>query len=119
MRILAADDDPTMGVMFRAVLGAPVFELHYVADGLAAMQAYLAEGPFDLVLLDVEMPGMSGLQVAVSIRRNQPALPIVLLTGREDADFQLALADLSAHHLAKPVDWGALAKHLQALVTVG
>ena len=43
MRILAADDDPTMGVMFRAVLGAPVFELHYVADGLAAMQAYLAE----------------------------------------------------------------------------
>lgn len=118
MRILAADDDPTMGVMFSAVLGAPAFELHYVADGLAAMQTYLAEGPFDLVLLDVEMPGMSGLQVAASIRRNQPALPIVLLTGREDTEFQQALAELSAHHLAKPVDWKGLAKRLQVLVAV-
>ncbi len=119
MRILAADDDPTMGVMFRAVLGAPAFELHYVADGQAAMQAYLAEGPFELVVLDVEMPGMSGLQVAASIRRSQPALPIVLLTGREDADFQRALAELSAHHLAKPVDWRGLANYLQTLVAVG
>lgn len=107
-RILAADDDPTMGVMFRAVLSDPGFELCYVADGEAALLAYGAGGGFDIVLLDVEMPGANGLQVAELIRRCEPELPIVLLTGHEDAAFCDVSAALSAHYLPKPVDWAGL-----------
>jgi CheY-like chemotaxis protein len=113
-RVLAADDDPTMGLMLRAVLASPVFELHYVVDGEAALAAYASAGPFDIVLLDVEMPGIDGLRVAESIRRQQPVLPIVLLTGREDAAFRQALVTLSAYHLAKPVNWASLSGRLLA-----
>ena len=115
-RILAADDDPTMGLMFRAVLGAPRFELSYVVDGEAAWAAYRQGGHFDLVLLDVEMPVVDGLQVAELIRRSEPELPIVLLTGREDPRFREALANLSARHLPKPVNWAALPGRLLAWI---
>jgi len=115
-RILAADDDPTMGLMFRAVLAAPVFELNYVRDGEAALAAYGSGGHFDIVLLDVEMPGVDGLRVAELIRRSEPALPIVLLTGREDAAFRDASAALAAHHLPKPVDWATLGGRVRAWI---
>jgi len=111
-RILAADDDPTMGLMFRAVLAPPVFDLHCVADGTAALSTYAGEGGFDIILLDVEMPGLDGLRVAELIRHGDPLLPIVMLTGREDAEFRKALTALSALHLPKPVDWAALPAQL-------
>jgi CheY-like chemotaxis protein len=113
-RVLAADDDPTMGLMFQAVLTLPGFELNYVADGEAALAAYGSGGRYDIVLLDVEMPGVDGLQVAELIRRSEPALPIVLLTGREDTAFREASAALSVHHLPKPVHWAELPSRLLA-----
>lgn len=113
-RVLAADDDPTMGLMFGAVLAAPAFALRYVPDGEAALAAYGSGGCFDIVVLDVEMPGVDGLQLAETIRRCEPELPIVLLSGREDAAFFEAASTLGVHHLTKPVDWVALAGRLRA-----
>lgn len=112
-RVLAADDDPTMGVMFGAALGAPGFSLRYVPDGMAALAAYGVGGSFDIVVLDVEMPGMDGLRLAETIRRCEPELPIVLLTGREDAAFFEAVSTLGLHRLSKPVDWKTLAARLR------
>lgn len=114
LRVLAADDDPTMAILLRAVLAAPEFDLCLVADGDAALAACAEPGRFDIVLLDVEMPGRDGLQVAAELRRRDGTdLPIVLLTGREDAAFAAALAALPARHLAKPVNWTTLPDQLR------
>jgi len=113
-RVLAADDDPTMGLMLGVVLAAPEFALCYVMDGGAALAAYGSGRNFDIVVLDVEMPGIDGLRLAETIRRCEPELPIVLLSGREDEAFFEAASMLGIRHLPKPVDWTALAARLRA-----
>ncbi|WP_415034549.1 response regulator [Azonexus sp.] len=115
-KILAADDDPTMGILLQAVFPAP-HRLQYVADGLAALAAWEASPDFDVLLLDVEMPGLDGLSLAQELRRRHgEGLAIVLLTGREDAQFQACCRALSAVHLAKPVNWGELPAQIAAVL---
>lgn len=117
LRVLAADDDPTMALLLKTVLSAPQFQLVMVDDGQAALDACAMPGAFDIVLLDVEMPLLDGLQVATQLRQREGGgLPIVLLTGREDRLFLDARAALAAHHLPKPVDWTGLPAFLRGLV---
>lgn len=114
LHVLAADDDPTVGILLQAVLLPPAFRLHVVTDGLAAQAAGRQIEAIDVALLDVEMPGMDGLQVAADLRAERGKdLCIVLMTGREDEAFLAELARLDAHHLAKPVDWRALPARLR------
>jgi len=113
-RVLAADDDPTVALLLRATLKAPAFALTVFDNGLAAVDACRQE-IFDIVLLDVEMPGLDGLAAAAEIRAMRGAgLPLVLVSGREDAPFIAECERLAARRLAKPVDWRALAEQLRA-----
>ena len=115
LKILAADDDPTMGLLLQAVFSAP-HRLCWVQDGQAALAAWEASPDFDLLLLDVEMPGLDGLSLATELRRRHgTGSPIVLLTGREDAGFLARCHALSAIHFAKPVNWSELAARVAAL----
>lgn len=117
LRVLAADDDPTMALLLKTVLSAPQFQLVMVGDGQAALDAFAKPGGFDIVLLDVEMPLLDGLQVAKQLRQLEGGgLPIVLLTGREDKSFLDMRAALAAHHFSKPVDWTGLPVFLRGLV---
>ncbi len=114
--ILVADDDPTMGLLMRAALGDGSFELVVVDNGRAALDAFLAH-PFDMVMLDVEMPEMDGLAVCAAIRQSEwPATPVMLVTGREDDDFVSQARALDAGLLAKPVNWGTLSASLRAVL---
>lgn len=107
-RILVADDDPTAALLFRAALSGDAFSLEVAADGDEAL-AMFSQSAFDAVLLDVEMPGMDGLEVCAAIRqRGGPVLPVVLITGRRDEAFLLRVRALAAHHVPKPLDWAAL-----------
>lgn len=113
LRVLAADDDPTVAILLPAVLGGPEFELSFARDGQAALLAIAAGGVFDLALLDVEMPEPDGLALAAMLRqRFADRICIVLMTGREDAAFLETLRELDAKYLPKPVDW----KHLPAVL---
>jgi CheY-like chemotaxis protein len=82
-RILLVDDDPrvrqTMATLLRTV-GQQVVE----ADGGVAALALLGEQSFDLVFTDLGMPDMTGWQVAEAVKRHDPALPVVLITGWQD-----------------------------------
>ncbi len=114
LRVLAADDDPTMAVLLQAVLQAPAFELVVVGNGGDALRAASGQDAFDIVLLDVEMPEVDGLQVAAQLRQQfGDCLCIVLLTGREDAAFVAAQQRLRAQYLPKPVDWTQLPQRLR------
>lgn len=115
LRVLVADDDPTVRLLIGAALPAALFDVMVVADGIAVMDDFRPER-FDVVVLDVEMPGVDGLTLAEHVRSLAgDALPVVLMTGRDDPTFQVIRKKLGAHHLPKPLDWSGLGSFLRAL----
>ncbi len=113
-RILVADDDPTAALLFPAALAGGEFELTLVDNGLDALAAFRRQA-FDMALLDVEMPGLDGMAVRAAIRQSRgDAFPVLLVTGRHDAEFLARAQSLAAGHLGKPVAWAALAGMLRS-----
>jgi signal transduction histidine kinase/DNA-binding response OmpR family regulator len=84
MRLLVADDDPVNLEVLRAQLEPEGHEVVTARDGHQALRALYEHGPFDGVLLDVMMPGMTGPQAASKMRADYPhgSLPIVMLTAK-------------------------------------
>jgi CheY-like chemotaxis protein len=116
-RVLAADDDPTAGLLMQAALAGGDFVLTLVDNGNDAL-ARFQTAAFDIALLDVEMPGLDGFEVCSAIRQMHGAgFPVLLVTGRSDPEFLEKARQLSASHLAKPIDWTSLAGQLRSLLT--
>ena len=108
--VLIADDDPTMRLLASSTLGNANFRVVLASDGQQALELFEQERP-DLVLLDVDMPGLSGFQVCRRIRELADAsdVPIVMMTGRDDVAAINAAYDSGAtDFLAKPVQWALL-----------
>jgi class 3 adenylate cyclase/tRNA A-37 threonylcarbamoyl transferase component Bud32 len=86
-RIVAIDDDPTMRVLVSHLLGAAGFEVEVAADGNAGLERIRLALP-DLVVCDVQMPGLDGFQVLERVRADAKTatLPFVLLTSLNDRD---------------------------------
>lgn len=85
-RLLVVDDDPDILTLERKILEKAGYEVDTALDGFSAVQLVgLAE--FDLVLLDVMMPGMDGFEVSRVIReKGGRELPVVFVTARDDSD---------------------------------
>lgn len=115
-RVLVADDDPTVALLSRAALAGGDFAPTIVDNGNDAL-AEFRQQPFDIVLLDVEMPGLNGFEVAAAIRASHGAgFPVVLVTGRSDPAFIAQVQALSADYIAKPVNWSSLADLLRTML---
>ena len=111
-RVLIADDDPTTRQLTRVVLEQAGFFVVEAVDGTQALQAYESARP-DLVLLDVEMPGLDGIAVCRALRQRRDAryVPIVMATGLEDiASIDAAYAAGATDFIPKPINW-ALLRH--------
>jgi CheY-like chemotaxis protein len=82
--VLFVDDDPDIRTMYGARLQADGFEVWYAADGLEALDA--AHRPLDLVLLDMRMPGMDGLEVLRRLKGEAglAAVPVVMLSNDDE-----------------------------------
>jgi DNA-binding response OmpR family regulator len=81
-RILVVEDDPTIAQAVAARLVAEGFEVRVVADGPAAVEGFRTYGP-DLVVLDLMLPGLDGLEVRRRIQGERP-VPVLMLTARDD-----------------------------------
>lgn len=106
-RILVAEDNPVNQRFAQRILEKQGFEVRLASDGRAAVEAVAAER-FDLVLMDVQMPHLDGLQATVSIRRMEKGtgvrLPIIALTAHAMADdhSRCMVAGMDAY-VSKPI----------------
>lgn len=114
-KLLIADDDVELCTLLRTYLGAEGFDVHAVHDGLTALERATAEA-FDLVILDVMMPGRDGLEVLKQLRLRQ-LTPVLMLTARgEDADSITGLELGADDYLGKPCNPQVLVARIRAIL---
>jgi two-component system response regulator MtrA len=100
-RVLVVDDDPALAEMLTIVLRGEGFDTAVVADGSRAMPAVREFKP-DLVLLDLMLPGMNGIDVCKAIRA-ESGVPVVMLTAKTDTvDIVLGLESGADDYVVKP-----------------
>jgi DNA-binding NarL/FixJ family response regulator len=97
LRVLLVDDSPWLREHVRAALErAGLVVVGEAADGAQAL-ALAAEHHPDLVLMDLSMPGMDGIQATRALRGQQPEIRVVLWTGRDDIQLSSAIRRSGAH----------------------
>ena len=104
-RILVADDEPHIRRILKTVLESGSFEVDTRPDGTAALEAATGTEHYDLILLDIMMPGATGLEVLEQIRgiERLKSTPVVILTAKgQDADRQAAMSLGANDFLIKP-----------------
>lgn len=119
-RILIVDDEPGSREVLEAMVTQAGFDVAQVADGPAAL-THIAETPPDLILLDVLMPGMSGLEVCQRLKRDPAtsAIPIIVVTAvGEMAVKEDALRSGADDFLTKPVQSDDLQARVSAMLKV-
>ena len=100
-RILVVDDDLALAEMIGIVLGSEGFDVATCSDGVQALDVFHQENP-DLILLDVMLPGMDGIEICTRIRKESD-VPIVMLTARTDtADVVAGLEAGADDYVPKP-----------------
>ena len=116
-RILVIDDDPVFGRWAVLLLGAEGrFEARYVTDAAAGLRQ-LDDGPWDLVLTDLEMPGMGGLELLERIGELEPELPVAIITGHATVDRAVtAFRKSAAEFIQKPISAADFMIKIRALV---
>lgn len=119
-RIMVVDDDAVTARFMARVLGKRGgFEVCHAADARAAL-AMAGSQPFDLVITDVEMPGMSGLELLRALREISPDLPVAVITGHASVDYAVqAIRSDADEFLEKPVHPDELIGTATALVAKG
>ena len=101
-RVLVVDDDPTVSDVVRRYLEQDGCAVRLAADGAGGLAAVAAERP-DLVVLDLMMPGIDGIEVCRRLHHRLPGLPVIMLTALgEEADRVLGLEVGADDYLTKP-----------------
>jgi two-component system response regulator MprA len=115
-RLLLVDDDESIRISLARALGFEGYDVETSQDGEIAL-GKLAADRFDAVLLDVMMPGLSGLEVARAIRMTGDATPILMLTAQHEVTDRVAGLDAGADdYLAKPFALDELLARIRALL---
>ena len=108
LRILFADDEAHLRDLMQMELPRLGHEVTVCPDGAAALEA-LEKGSFDAALLDLRMPGMTGIEVLGKIRQISPETQVIILTGHATVDTAVQALRLGAFdYLTKPCKWAEL-----------
>ena len=107
-RILVVEDEERIASFVAKGLRAEGFTPTVVADGVTGLD-YALTGPFDLVVLDIGLPGLDGYAILGRLTRERPELPVIVLTARDSVDDTVAaLEGGAADYMAKPFRFGEL-----------
>lgn len=116
MKILVVEDEQLLANALRLFLESKGFTVDTVYDGKSAVE-YAGLGIYDLVILDIMLPGMDGYQVARQLRAARNGVPILMLTARSDVADRIEGLDAGAdYYLPKPFDTRELLACVNALL---
>jgi two-component system, OmpR family, response regulator len=119
VRLLVVEDEEALADVVTAGLVREGFAVDVAADGPRALEL-AADGSYDVILLDLRLPGMSGYDVARHLRARQDWTPILVLSAKDGEYDQADALDLGADDfLAKPFSFVVLLARLRALVRRG
>lgn len=115
MQILLVEDDQSLAGGLCKALRSEGFVTNHVAEGKAALHVVDVEAP-DIVILDLGLPDMDGLDVLKSVRRRGSAIPVLILTARSSIDARVSGLDLGADdYLPKPFEIPELIARLRVI----
>lgn len=116
MRILLVEDDKMIGEGLHKALRQSAFSVNWVQDGIAAENS-LQDEPYDLVILDIGLPGKSGLDVLKNLRARHEAVPVLVLTARDAVSDRVKGLDLGADdYMLKPFALEELEARVRSLL---
>ena len=124
--ILVVDDDPDVELLFRQQfrrdLRAGRFLLDFALSGAAALDRIRDASGVSLILIlsDINMPGMTGLELLPKAKAARPDVPVIMITAYGDADTERrARADGADALLTKPIDFAALRGEIETRLAAG
>lgn len=116
--VLVVDDDTVIADTLAQILNQSGFAAYATYDGRSAIEAALLHPP-QLIISDVTMPGISGIELGMTVRRIFPDCKVILSSGVEGSSDLIAAALSAGNHfvfLQKPVHPSVLLKHVEALL---
>jgi two-component system OmpR family response regulator len=116
MRVLLVEDDPMIGKAIQGALKDASYAADWVKSGQIAL-ATLGSQHYDLVLLDLGLPGKDGLDVLSSLRANDNPVPLLIITARDGLDDRLRGLDSGADdYVLKPFEMAELLARMRAVL---
>lgn len=116
MRVLVVEDEQNLASSLVKLLQGQQYEADAVLDGNAGLD-YAMTGQYDAVVLDVMLPGLSGFQVVSALRKKGSAIPVLMLTARDDVLDKVRGLDSGADdYLTKPFTTEELLARVRALL---
>ena len=116
MRVLVVEDDAAMAAALLAGLGAEGFAVELATDGVDGLWM-ATENAFDLIVLDIMLPALSGYEVCKQIRQAGLTVPVLMLTAKDGEYDEADALDLGADdYLSKPFSFVVLLAHMRALL---
>jgi DNA-binding response OmpR family regulator len=116
MHILVAEDDLPVAKFLSSGLEGERYDVRLATDGTEVLRL-LVDGPCDLLVLDLNLPGISGLEVLQRVRSERPRLPVLILTGSARVEDRVSGLDSGADdYLTKPFAFSELVARIRALL---
>lgn len=117
MKILMVEDNQTLCEMMAMFFKKEKWEAGYAQDGVKAVEMFKKDPTgWDIVLLDLNLPKMDGMQVAAEMRKISPTVPIIMLTARDSESDQVLGLEMGAdEYVTKPFSTIALIARIKAL----
>jgi DNA-binding response OmpR family regulator len=115
VKLLVVEDDRTVGQYVKRGLEEAQYIAEWVADGAEALELITA-GPYDMVILDLRLPGLTGLEVLRTMRDRGQAMPVLVLTAQDSVEFKVdALRAGADDYVTKPFAFEELLARIEAL----
>lgn len=115
MRVLLVEDDELIAKGVSTALARKAYQVDWISDGRQALNAAL-DNPFDLIILDLGLPGLDGIQVLEQLRLKQRATPVIIVSARDTTRHRIDGLNAGADdYLIKPFDLEELFARIHAI----